>query len=188
MICVIIKYKSETSSVWVSVLYAHPFRCTYPHLLTFIWKWDRKFHPASMQNLQQAGPAACPAILPCSSLWCGMEAPASISSNNRCTLLGVAQTWRYSKVLIATDRQTSALLWAAGPAQLTAVQFQLSHLKKKPLLHGFCASMVRPSSSSCPHQSQALHSFLRQHTCVLRAPSSSASTKLHKARLMLKSL
>lgn len=130
MICVIIKYKSETSSVWVSVLYAHPFRCTYPHLLTFIWKWDRKLHPASMQNLQQAGPAACPAILPCSSLWCGMEAPASISSNNRCTLLGVAQTWRYSKVLIATDRQTSALLWAAGPAQLTAVQFQPSHLKK----------------------------------------------------------
>lgn len=60
--------------------------------------------------------------------------------------------------------------------------------EKKPLLHGFCASMVRPSSSSCPHQSQALHSFLRQHTWVLRAPSSSASTKLHKARLMLKSL
>lgn len=86
------------------MLCTYPCSCTYPHLLAFIWKSDRKLHPASAQNLQQAGPAACPAILPCSSLWCSIEAPASISSNC-CTLPGAAQTWHCCKLLIATDRQ-----------------------------------------------------------------------------------
>lgn len=99
------------------------------------------------------------------------------------TLLQAAHSYRQ------TDRQASALLWAAGPAKLTAVQLQPSHLKKT-LLHAFCAPMVRPSSPSCPPQCKALHSFLRQHSRVRRsrAPSSSASTELHKARLILKSL